>query len=89
MGREYSMWYGEYEKCTLSYRKEKKKKTGNSRHMWEVNIKTDLKIFWDMRWSHMAQRKVHCGEGERGFCKHGAVLSDNFLTSYATIIFPR
>jgi hypothetical protein len=25
----------------------------------------------------------------RGFCKHGAVTSGNFLTSWATIIFPR
>jgi hypothetical protein len=82
MGREYSMCYGEYEKCTLSYRKEKKKKAGNSRHMWEVNINNNLNIFWDMRWSHLAQLKVNCGEGGwGGFCKHGAVPSDNFLTS--------
>jgi len=59
IGGEYRMWYGECEKCILSYRKEKKNKTGNPRHMWEDNIKTNLKIFWEMGWSHVALRKVH------------------------------
>ena len=73
------MWYGEYEKCILSYREEKETKTGNPRHMWEDNVKSNLKIFWEMRWSHVALRKVHCRG--RGLCKYDAVPSDNFLTS--------
>ena len=54
------MWYGEYEICILSYRREKKNKTGNSGHNWKVNIKTNLKIFWDR--VYLAHRNVHCGE---------------------------
>jgi len=55
--------------------------------MWEVNIITNLKIFLDIHWSHLAQRKVHCGEGERllqkwccifGFLDH---LSDYHLSN--------
>jgi hypothetical protein len=72
------MWYGEYEKCVLSYRKEKKKKTGNPRHMWEVNIITNLKIFWTCTGPIWPSERSTVGRG-RGFCRHGAVSSD-FLT---------